>query len=459
MNNRQLRLAALSLIIWGMILGFLGLHKRINLVVDGQAETHTTFALTVGGFLKGQNQALREEDQINLQPSSLLREGQTVRIRTALRATLVGDGDRKTILTTFRKPANILGDGGMSIFPKDIILVNGNPAAPDQPLSADVSPLIQIRRATPITLQMEEKTLRFTSQAETLSGALWEHEIPLYQADLITPAAGTPLDGSPLHVRLERSQPFQIQIGENVIPARSISSQTGSALADAGITLQGGDYSQPAEDQPVPENGLINVIRVDEEIILKQDPLEFTSQFQPTNELALDERKVLDSGSYGLKAQRIRVRYENGEEVSRAVEKEWVVKEPEPRIIGYGTDIEIRTVETPDGPIRVWREIDAFATSYNESCPGCDSITASGSVLKKGVIAVTLEWYRYMQGLQVYIPGYGFGRIEDVGGGLPGKFWVDLGYKKKNYVPWSQNVTVYFLAPPPPPENIMYVLY
>jgi hypothetical protein len=64
-----------------------------------------------------------------------------------------------------------------------------------------------------------------------------------------------------------------------------------------------------------------------------------------------------------------------------------------------------------------------------------------------------------MKGLKVYIPGYGFASVEDVGGGVPwSNNWVDLGYKEKNYVPWSQYVTVYFLWPPPPPENIMYVL-
>ncbi|MCJ7734829.1 MAG: hypothetical protein MUP11_09800, partial [Anaerolineales bacterium] len=102
----------------------------------------------------------------------------------------------------------------------------------------------------------------------------------------------------------------------------------------------------------------------------------------------------------------------------------------------------------------------AYATSYDSTCPGCDTITSSGSVLKKGTIAVRLNWYRYMKGMRVYIPGYGFGTVEDVGGGVPWSVnWVDLGYKKGEYVPWSENVTVYFLAPIPPPENIMYVLY
>jgi 3D (Asp-Asp-Asp) domain-containing protein len=65
-----------------------------------------------------------------------------------------------------------------------------------------------------------------------------------------------------------------------------------------------------------------------------------------------------------------------------------------------------------------------------------------------------------MGGLSVYIPGYGFATIEDIGAGVSWSTnWVDLGYRSENYEHWSHYVDVYFLAPAPPPEDIMYVLY
>lgn len=459
MTKNKLRLTALILIAAGICFTVISLHKEVTLVIDGQSETSTTFAPTVGSFLQGQNVEITAEDQIHPAPAHFLREGEVVRLTTALPIQVLADGKQKSLNTPKRKPANILNEAGIPLYPHDRILVDGLPSEPDQPLQGGNPHLLEVRRGTPLTLIMDDGVINFTTSAETIAEALWEQDIPVYQADRIEPSLTTPLTGAPLEVSFERSQPFDIQLGEVSFQGRSTSSLVGMALQDAGFTLQGRDYSLPGEDKPLPENRRIEIIRVSEQIILNQEPLEFSSQFQPSSDLPLDEVKVLQGGAYGLKAQRVRVIYENGEEISRRIEKEWVVKEPEPRIVGYGTDINVRTVDTPDGPIRVWREITAFATSYNESCPGCDSITSSGAVLKKGIIAVTLEWYRYMQGLKVYIPGYGFGSIEDVGGGIPGKFWVDLGYKKKNYVPWSQNVTVYFLAPPPPPENIMYVLY
>jgi 3D (Asp-Asp-Asp) domain-containing protein len=263
-----------------------------------------------------------------------------------------------------------------------------------------------------------------------------------------------------LTVELIRAKPLTVHLADESVTIRTTAGTVGVALAGAGLALQGLDYSKPSENEPLPENDQIQVIRVEEEILLKQEQIPFSSEYQAANDLELDQLQILSGGEFGLSAQRLRITYENGTEISRELEKEWIIKEPEPRIVGYGTQINIQTADTPDGQITYWRKITAWATSYNPSCPGCDNWTSSGTVLRKGTIAVTLDWYRYMKFAKVYIPGYGFGRIEDVGGGVPWSVnWVDLGYKKDEYVPWSENVTVYFLAPAPPPECIMYILY
>jgi 3D (Asp-Asp-Asp) domain-containing protein len=61
-----------------------------------------------------------------------------------------------------------------------------------------------------------------------------------------------------------------------------------------------------------------------------------------------------------------------------------------------------------------------------------------------------------MRGAAVYIPGYGFATVEDIGAGFSDRHWIDLGYSDEDWVSWSGYVTVYFLTPIP--SNIMYVL-
>ena len=52
---------------------------------------------------------------------------------------------------------------------------------------------------------------------------------------------------------------------------------------------------------------------------------------------------------------------------------------PTPRIIGYGTKIVIRTVDTPNGPVEYWRAYTMYATSYAAKYLSGSSRTASGT--------------------------------------------------------------------------------
>lgn len=76
--------------------------------------------------------------------------------------------------------------------------------------------------------------------------------------------------------------------------------------------------------------------------------------------------------------------------------------------------------------------------------------------VQRGVIGVTRQWYNLLAGQRVYIPGYGIAVIADVGGGIPGTKWIDLGFSDSDYESWHQNVTLYFLTPVP--SNVQWNL-
>jgi uncharacterized protein YabE (DUF348 family) len=459
-KNLFQRIAAGLAAALGILLIILSLQKTVFLVVNGQTEQISTYALTVNSLLKSQNLYLTEDERITPEPRTMLWGGELIILNIANTIDITVDGDVQSIQTAERRPENILLDQGVRLFPKDRILVNGVAAGNDILLSLGKSHQIQLLRGTPITIKFENGIQEFISDADTLAEAFDQQSIEVFEADQLSKPLDTPLDGSSITVTLIRAEPLLVDLGDETVIIRATADTVGAALAQGGIALQGLDYSIPSESEPIPENKEVKIIRVREEILLKQDQIQFSSEYQPADDLALDQLQIMTGGEYGIQAQRLRIVYENGTEVSRELEKEWVIKEASPRIIGYGTQINIETANTPDGQITYWRKITAYATSYNENCPGCSNTTSSGAYLKKGVIAVKLDWYRYMKGMRVYIPGYGFATIEDVGGGVPWSAnWVDLGYRSDDYVAWSENVTVYFLAPAPPPENIMYVLY
>jgi len=458
-NKKNLALAATTLILLGAAILTVGTHKQVHLIINGERTTQSTFALTVGGFLRQQHIPWDEEDDVYPPPEHFLRGKDTIILQNGSQIIVHADQETTGLVTTQRKPANILAERDIPLFPQDQILVNGRLVDPDQELPYQPQYVIDIQRATPITLSSGTETSQFTTHASTIAQALWEEKIPLYEADQLQPPPHTELRGKPLEVQLRRSRAINVSLPTQKITGRTTADTVGGALAELGVTLQGRDYSTPKEDQPIPSSGNIQVTRVTEDVILEQEPIPFTSTYQAVNDLELDQRKIVEGGQYGLKASRVRVVYENGEEIKRITEKEWTAKEPQPRVIGYGTKIVKRSEITGEGKIQYWRKITAYATSYDETCPGCNNTTYSGARLEKGTIAVTREWYQYMAGLQVYIPGYGFGRIEDIGAGIAGEYWVDLGYRSENFKLWNRNVDVYFLWPPPSSQNIMYVLY
>jgi 3D (Asp-Asp-Asp) domain-containing protein len=230
-------------------------------------------------------------------------------------------------------------------------------------------------------------------------------------------------------------------------------------LAEAGIPLIGLDYSVPAENELIPADGQIRVVHVSESLQLVQKPIPFESELQASADVPLDQTRILQPGEPGLTVQRIRIRYEDGEEISRLTDDETLVRPPRTRLMGYGTKIEVQTATLDGVQIEYWRAVQMYATSYSPCRSGtgeCHSGTASGKSLQKGMVGLRQDLYLAMQGQRLYIPGYGFASVEDVCGGCVGRPWIDLGFSEDNFEPWHSWVTVYFLTPVP--ANVIHVL-
>ena len=132
-----------------------------------------------------------------------------------------------------------------------------------------------------------------------------------------------------------------------------------------------------------------------------------------------------------------------------------LLPKPAPRIIGYGTKIVIRTVDTPNGPVEYWRAYAMYATSYAAKYLGGSSRTASGMTLTKGIVAIDRRYIPFFT--RMYVPGYGLAVAGDIGGGVKGR-WIDLGFDDWNYESWHKSVMVYFLTPVPPANQITWII-
>ena len=337
---------------------------------------------------------------------------------------------------------NWLLSAGIRIFPGDAVFFSGLEVPPSFTIPEEGSRLIYYRNSFPVALMKDGISYSFSSSSLTLGDALWQQGIAVKPGDDISLPLETPLD-QPLEVTLYTGKQVKINIGTDTFETYSAAQTISGALRNAGIPLQDLDYTIPAESGPLPAEGFIEVIRVSEETLIEESVIAYTSERLPDPELAIGEKKVLQTGQNGIRISSIRVRFENGKEVSRETETEWISKQPISQKTAYGTQVVVQT--SPEG-LNYWLTKDIYITSYLDT----GNPTASGIWPYYGVIAVSPEWYSILKGTSIFVPGYGVGTVLDVCPGCVGKPWIDVFIPTEDYVPWSRNETVYFLAPVPP---------
>ena len=356
--------------------------------------------------------------------------------------------------------AELIDQAGVVLGPEDRVTWNGLPFDLASKLPPGDTYVLQIERAASFDMVENGKKRSLKTVSPTLAFALWELDEWITLRDRYSANPGDPLPAAGAALEIERARDLWITALGQTVYTRSTAATVGQALAEANLSLQGLDYSIPEDDQPLPPDGAIRVVRVTEKLEFSQTIIPFESTLAPDHELELDLRRTLEPGQYGIQVSRERVRFEDGQEVSRTPDSDWTASEPKSQVLGYGTKVVPHTTETGDGVIEYWRAVTVYATAYSPCRLGradyCNYRTANGSTLTKGIIAVSQAWYPSMVGQRVYVPGYGFGVIADTGYGIPGTPWIDLGYDDDNYVGGGRTVTMYFLTPAP--ESVPWIL-
>lgn len=329
-------------------------------------------------------------------------------------------------------------------------------ALPTRPLPHTV----EIGKFVTITIHDGRQRQTVRTGATTVGAAVAAAGITLQSLDSTEPPPHNPLtDGLTITVR--RAFNVTILVDGRTITTRTPHVNAQEVLADNGITLIGHDYVLPGPETALSPDATIQVVRVTEDFRLADQPIDYQTIYQADGRLEIDTRQIVSPGVPGILRQRIRVRYENGTAVSETVDGEWVAREPETEVVGYGTKIVTRVLNTPDGGLQYWRVVTMRVTSYHAGSSGKPldapdyGITASGLPAQQGVVAVDraiVPWRSW-----VYVPGYGVGYAGDTGGGVHGR-WIDLGYAEDAYIPWSGTVDVYYLTPIPPLEDINFLL-
>jgi uncharacterized protein YabE (DUF348 family) len=344
------------------------------------------------------------------------------------------------------------------LYPEDLVLVNGALIDPYTSFDYDGTLMVQYLPAQSLRVIIDGQEQVIYTNAVTLGAALEEAAIGLAPEDWISKPLTTPVD-TLKDVSIRRAKLVEVQVDNVRVSGLTSAETVGDALKDIGQPLQYLDYSIPAADAPVPEDGQIEIVRVNENLMLMTDETSYENEWVEDPNALLDTISVVEPGQKGIYVTRERIRYEDGEEIWRSPTESWQASQANDGVLGYGTRVEVRTEVVDGQEIEYWRKITVYATSYSPcrtGIDGCSYSTATGILpVQKGVVAVSPRWLSVpngygMWGQSVYIPGYGRAVIADSGGGIPGTPWIDLAYSDEEYVSWSRWTIMYFLTPVPP---------
>jgi uncharacterized protein YabE (DUF348 family) len=381
--------------------------------------------------------------------------------RTGSSITIVADGNSYTLHSNERIPTLLIDQAQLSLGVNDRIIFLGSSIEKDKALPAADAYLIAIRRARSLTITLPDSQKKIGTSAFTIGQALEEAGYRIYDADRIDPPEDTPLDSinddNSITVNFHPSSKLTLEADGQRTQLRTISENVGQTLSEAGLPLEGLDFSYPPEISQLPADGSVRIIRVSETVSLAQKTIPFGTRTELSTDLELDQQALLQGGEPGLKISRTRSRNEDGIQVSQISDDESIVRPPQDRVLGIGTKIVIRTANIDGVNIEYWRAMTLYATYYIPCIPGtnnCHYGTASGTRVRKGEAALVYPWYLLLAGENLYIPGYGYATVEDNNGANSSAYWgtkwIDLGYAQTDEVDWVNHyVTVYFLTPVP----------
>ncbi len=459
MNQKQGLLISSGLFFFGLVLVGIFLYQPVSWILNGNPSSLVSFGLTPAEIAQNAGFPLTVGDQIQPAADSLYLGGTPIRLNQISAYLIYLNGELSSIYATDPIPANVLLAAGIYLYPGDRVEMDGLEVNPQLAHEWKNQHTMEVTQSSPRHLILPDGSIRpFSSISEKTEDILWELGLG-NEAVSLQPVQSLddPADNDQenlltykiiLPVELNANKSASLVIAEDSLTR---------ILARTGQAPQGLDQinNQITPETTSPDD--LSVQHIEETLTISQKSLPYQKRSEMDDSLELDQQKVTQAGQYGVSMELTRTRYRDGEVISENVEKETVIQPPVDEVVGYGTKVNVRTLDVGGKTIEYYRAISMYATSYSPCRSGtskCSYGTASGETVRKGIVAVIPRWFAYMAGQQVYIPGYGFAIIGDTGGGIPGTNWIDLAYTDEEYVGWHSYVTVYFLTPVP--DNILY---
>jgi len=297
-----------------------------------------------------------------------------------------------------------------------------------------------------VTINDMGRIIEAKTDETTVESFFSENGIALDDADVVDVSLGAKIEDG-MEIEIRRAMPLTVMSGNKEIEVKMLAGTVEEALERAGVDPASDDEVYPSEDSYVRSGMTINHIKVQVKYVTEEETLEYKEITKNDSSIAKGKEILYQKGETGLQRNKIKVVYKNGEEVSRTMVSQDIVKQPVDKIIHVGTYVAPVKKQTTTGnsggidtsgtlkSVPTTAQIHSSKTLYEhrKAAPPDPSIiaktviinhvtaythsghrTATGTWPKIGTIAADPKRFPY--GTKVYVPGYGYGRVEDTGG-------------------------------------------
>lgn len=286
----------------------------------------------------------------------------------------------------------------------------------------------------------------WTHQA-TVGGVLAEAGIAVRPYDRVIPGLAEPLT-SEMTVSIRRALPVTLIVDGRTLKFMTVAETVEEFLAErhGGVRLQPRDRVHPSMETRLWSGAAVRVVRINVVLVSKEERLPFARLVRPDGTLPRGMTRLVQAGRPGARMLRIAVTTADGRVVDRQVIGAVLARPPQDRISQVGTRRIIATRGEFAGKEIVHMEATAYAPWHGK---GVNGTTAIGMRAGYGVVAVDPRVIPLRS--ELFIEGYGRAIAGDTGGAIKGHR-IDLGFStaRQAYQFGRRPVRVYILSVPPP---------
>ena len=278
---------------------------------------------------------------------------------------------------------------------------------------------------------------RHTTWETTVGRALASVGIGIGDRDEVVPALDSRLTPGG-HVYISQARAVRLILGGSQRLVYTRAQTVGDLLREAGIEPQEGDRIFPGLSDPIRRGMSVSFVTFRDGVEFSEAPISFATVYEDDGDLLEGEERLVRAGVEGYVRREYRVTRINGLETGRELVSEvWFPATDE--VIAVGRRAAATTSPSVqggqvsfDGLVCVGT-MNVYATWYTAASAGGGGVTATGTGVYRGIVAVDPRVIPL--GTRMWIPGYGYGIAADTGPGVTGAF-IDLGYGAEDVVDW-----------------------